>query len=95
MEHTDTTPDQQEPALVEQLNDSEAAPEQEAAPALEVMPSLKEMLRQAELNSQEHHDAWLRAKAEGENIRRRAQEDISKAQKFAVERVEEAVDRMR
>ena len=26
------------------------------------------------------------AKAEGENIRRRAQEDISKAQKFAVER---------
>jgi molecular chaperone GrpE len=53
---------------------------------VEVMPSMEEMLRQAELNAQEHHDAWLRAKAEGENIRRRAQEDISKAQKFAVER---------
>ena len=52
----------------------------------EVMPSMEEMLKQAELNAQEHHDAWLRAKAEGENIRRRAQEDISKAQKFAVER---------
>jgi molecular chaperone GrpE len=55
-----------------------------AAP--EVMPSMEEMLKQAELKAQEHHDAWLRAKAEGENIRRRAQEDISKAQKFAVER---------
>ena len=86
MEHTDTTPGQQEPALIEQLNDAEVAPEQKAAPAPEVMPSLEEMLKQAELNAQEHHDAWLRAKAEGENIRRRAQEDISKAQKFAVER---------
>jgi molecular chaperone GrpE len=54
--------------------------------APEVMPSLEEMLKQAELKAQEHHDAWLRAKAEGENIRRRAAEDVSKAQKFAVER---------
>jgi molecular chaperone GrpE len=30
-------------------------------------------------------DAFLRAKAEGENIRRRAEEDISKARKYAVE----------
>src|SRR5512139_3749397 len=52
----------------------------------DVMPSLEEMLKQAELKAQEHHDAWLRAKAEGENIRRRAAEDVSKAQKFAVER---------
>ncbi|HEY5995242.1 MAG TPA: nucleotide exchange factor GrpE, partial [Gallionellaceae bacterium] len=37
----------------------------------EVMPSLEELLKQAELKAQEHHDAWLRAKAEGENIRRR------------------------
>ena len=34
----------------------------------------------------EHHDAWLRAKAETENVRRRAQEDIAKAGKYAVER---------
>ena len=52
----------------------------------EVMPSLEEMLKAAELKAQEHYDAWMYAKAEGENIRRRAQEDISKAQKFAVER---------
>ena len=58
----------------------------EATTSPEVMPGMDEMLKQAELKAQEHHDAWLRAKAEGENIRRRAQEDISKAQKFAVER---------
>jgi molecular chaperone GrpE len=52
----------------------------------EVMPSMEEMLKQAELKAQEHYDAWMYAKAEGENIRRRALEDVSKAQKFAVER---------
>lgn len=52
----------------------------------DVTPSLEETLRQAELNAEEHHDAWLRAKAETENVRRRAQEDIAKASKFAIER---------
>ena len=49
-------------------------------------PSLEELLRLAELKAEEHHDAWLRAKAETENVRRRAQEDIAKAAKFAIER---------
>jgi molecular chaperone GrpE (heat shock protein) len=40
----------------------------------------------SELKAAEHHDAWLRAKAETENVRRRAQEDIAKAAKFAIER---------
>ena len=52
----------------------------------DTLPSIHEQLRQLELQSAEHYDAWLRAKAEGENIRRRAQEDISKAHKFAVEK---------
>ncbi|MFA7300650.1 MAG: nucleotide exchange factor GrpE, partial [Sideroxydans sp.] len=50
------------------------------------IPSMEEMLQEAERRAQEHYDAWMYAKAEGENIRRRAAEDISKAQKFAVER---------
>jgi len=58
----------------------------EATQNQDVMPSLEESLKQAELKAQEHYDAWMYAKAEGENIRRRAQDDISKAQKFAVER---------
>lgn len=63
------------------------SPTEEAAsmPEPEVMPSLEELLRKAELQAQEHHDAWLRAKAEAENIRKRAQEDVTKAHKFAVE----------
>jgi len=52
----------------------------------EIMPSLEEMLQEAERKAQEHYDAWMYAKAEGENIRRRAAEDVNKAQKFAVER---------
>ena len=51
----------------------------------EVMPSIEEMLQQAERKAQEHYDAWMYAKAESENIRRRAQEDVSKARKLAVE----------
>ena len=53
---------------------------------VETTPSLEEMLRQAELKAQEHHDAWLRAKAETENVRRRAVEDADKARKFAVDK---------
>ncbi len=53
--------------------------------ASEVMPSLEAMLKQAELNAQEHHDAWLRAKADADNIRKRTQVEIANAHKFAVE----------
>lgn len=57
----------------------------------EVMPKLEEALRQAQLQASEHHDAWLRAKAETENVRRRAQEDIAKASKFAAEKFAQAM----
>ena len=62
------------------------APTLDPSPEATVMPSLEDLLKAAELKAAEHHDAWLRAKAEGENIRRRAQEDIGKAGKFAVEK---------
>lgn len=69
--------------------EQQATPASTEAPAeqpLEKVPSLEDMLKAAELKAQEHYDAWMYAKAEGENIRRRAAEDVSKAQKFAVER---------
>ncbi|KFB66264.1 nucleotide exchange factor GrpE [Candidatus Accumulibacter vicinus] len=56
------------------------------APPASGAPNLEETLKQAQLQAEEYHDAWLRAKAETENVRRRAQEDISKAAKFAVDR---------
>lgn len=63
-------------------NSPETAPEDSHT---DTLPSLEEMLRVAELKAEEHHDAWLRAKAETENMRRRAQEDVARAHKFAVE----------
>lgn len=48
-------------------------------------PDLAQSLKEAERKAAEHHDAWLRAKAEAENVRRRAQTDVSNAHKYAVE----------
>lgn len=62
-----------------------STPETPQEESREIMPSIEEMLREAELKAEEHHDAWLRAKAETENMRRRAAEDVDKARKFAVE----------
>ncbi|WP_255377095.1 nucleotide exchange factor GrpE [Sulfuriferula sp. AH1] len=53
--------------------------------AMDSMPSIEQSLKQAELLAQEHHDAWLRAKAEADNIRKRAQSDVANAHKYAIE----------
>jgi molecular chaperone GrpE len=73
--------DQQDNASPEGAEATSAA----AAAAPEVMPSLEELLRKAELQALKHHGAWLRAKAETENMRKRAQDDVAKAHKFAVD----------
>ncbi len=65
---------------------ADASAEIPASKGKESIPSIEEMLKEAERKAQEHYDAWMYAKAEGENIRRRASEDVSKAHKFAVER---------
>ena len=54
-------------------------------PALEMATSPEERLKKAELAAAEHHDAWLRAKADADNIRKRARGEIASAHKFAVE----------
>jgi molecular chaperone GrpE len=54
-------------------------------------PTLEQQLSTTEAKLAEMHDAFMRAKAEGENIRRRAQEDVSKAHKFAIENFAEAM----
>jgi len=51
----------------------------------DTMPSDQELIRKLELQAQEHHDAWLRAKADADNIRKRAQADIANAHKYALE----------
>lgn len=65
-----------------------AAPQQEAAanaapeaPVTDAQAALAE----AEVKIAELQESFLRAKAETENVRRRAQEDVTKAHKFAIE----------
>ena len=61
-----------------------AAPEAESLPA-ETMESLQARLAQADQRIQELNDGWLRAKAETENVRRRAEDEAAKVAKFALE----------
>ncbi|MBI5862422.1 MAG: nucleotide exchange factor GrpE [Rhodocyclales bacterium] len=84
-DHSAQQPDE---AVLQDSASSTVPPEPASAsePAVEVMPSLEELLKTAELQAAEHHDAWLRAKAETENVRRRGLEDVARASKFAVEK---------
>ena len=65
---------------------AQAAPQAPSAQA-----ALEEQLSATEAKLAEMHDAFMRAKADGENLRRRAQEDVSKAHKFAIESFAEAM----
>jgi molecular chaperone GrpE len=57
----------------------------DGATASEAMPSAEQRLAELEAKHASVSDAYLRAKAEAENTRRRAEEEMSKARKFAVE----------
>jgi molecular chaperone GrpE len=59
--------------------------------AAEAPQSTDALLQLAEAKIQELNDAWLRAKAETENVRKRAQTDIAAAHKFAAETFAEAL----
>lgn len=76
--------------------EGQQAPETAAAaepvtPEAAVAPTLEQKLADAEAKAAEMHDAFLRAKADAENTRRRAQEDIARAHKFAIESFAEAM----
>ncbi len=88
-EHT-ATPDQQ--AEGNGLFDALGADDQtETSGAAEPVSLHEEQLAAAEAKAKDLQDAFLRAKAESENMRRRAQEDIAKAHKFAIEGFAEAM----
>ena len=71
------TPPAQEPGL-------EAAPDAPTA-------SPEQRLAELEAKHAEMADAYLRAKAETENIRRRADEEVAKARKYAVDSFAESL----
>lgn len=65
--------------------DNKDTTERPAAEPAEPQTELEQRLKQAEEAAQEHHEAWLRAKAESDNVRKRSQVEIANAHKFAVE----------
>lgn len=69
----------QEPATVEQNQEQKAAQEQKE-------PTVEELLAAARDENAKLQDLYMRALAEAENARRRAEEAVEKAHKFGVEK---------
>jgi molecular chaperone GrpE len=64
----------------------EGRTEAEASSSIDPAPDLGELLRKAEDEAAGLRDAWLRARAETENVRKQAQNDVAKVYKYAIER---------
>ena len=67
------------------IDPTQPAPEMDEAPAGAASLNAEIKLQELEARHAEVSDAYLRAKAEAENTRRRAEDEIAKARKFAVE----------
>ncbi len=68
---------------------ADAAPAAQDAQA--ELNELRAQLDAAQATVNEQHDQLLRLRAEAENVRRRAQEDVSKARKFGIESFAESL----
>jgi molecular chaperone GrpE len=88
MENTQENPTSQNPTPADEAARQavEAATAQQDANQTEAAPDTAEAaLAEAQGKIAELQESFLRARAETENVRRRAQEDVSKAHKFAIE----------
>jgi molecular chaperone GrpE len=88
MENTQENPTSQNPTPADdaarQAADAAREGQPEAGDA-KAAPSADTALTEAQAKVAELQESFLRAKAETENVRRRAQEDVAKAHKFAIE----------
>ena len=93
MENTQENPTSQNPTPAEEAARPAAeatavqpdANPAEGAPGAAAPAGVEAALAEAQAKIAELQESFLRAKAETENVRRRAQEDVSKAHKFAIE----------
>ncbi len=72
-------------------NSPTSAPPQDHVPASAEDQTLEKLLAEAQKRLEEQREAWLRAVADGENARKRAQVEIASAHKFAIERFAEGL----
>ena len=73
------------------MADDQTLPPADHAPASAEDQTLEKLLSETQSRLQEQRDAWMRAVAETENVRKRAQADVSAAHKFAIERFAEGL----
>ena len=86
MATTENTPDTQVPqAPADQAQSAGGNAAGAAAAPASAAPDPQQKLNELEAKHAEVADAYLRAKAESENTRRRAEEEMAKARRFAVE----------
>jgi molecular chaperone GrpE len=88
MTHSSTPPTDAQPGAADPVNTSvDAANNESDLPELEVqtLASCQAEVVQLQAKNHELADQYLRAKADTENARRRAEDEVSKARKFALE----------
>ncbi len=80
-------------SMSETTSEPQSAPAQPGAdtPASAEEKTLDKLLAEAQARIDEQRDAWMRAMAEADNVRKRARADVAAAHKFAVERFAEGL----
>lgn len=81
---TETNQNQTHPSTPDQPSTEEMV-HARATPEMEAMAKVQAELAELQAKSADLADQYLRAKADAENARRRAEDDVSKARRFAVE----------
>ena len=87
----ETTPDDIPQASGDQAQPAAAEDTGATVPANDTRFDAQQRLNELEAKHAEMADAYLRAKAESENTRRRAEDEVAKARKFAVESFAESL----
>ena len=87
----DQNPGQEAASVSPIEGEEQVAQDQAQGEEIQQEPSLDVLLAQAQEQVAQYHEELLRAKAETENIRRRASEDVAKARKFGIESFAESL----
>ncbi|MCQ9617004.1 nucleotide exchange factor GrpE [Paenalcaligenes niemegkensis] len=87
-QHENNTPDTENESTA---NESVESLNEDGTDGVIVEENLEQQLEEAQAKIAQYYDQLLRAKAEVENIRRRAEDEVSKARKFGAESFAESL----
>jgi molecular chaperone GrpE len=87
--HDTNSRESTEPAVTLPAEAGGAGVDSVADTAIDPASDINDLLKKAESEVSELKDAWLRARAETDNVRKQAASDVAKAHKYTVERFAE------